>query len=106
MDHVNGVIEMLEGMYNHKTFIKVKSLIMPDIPDSCKDENYNQLVELTHKNNIKITYVSKGNTFNGANYKIDVLWPLENSNKAYAADRNIDDANYLYCMQCKIKEWQ
>lgn len=53
MDHVNGVIEMLEGMYNHKTFIKVKSLIMPDIPDSCKDENYNQLVELTHKNNIK-----------------------------------------------------
>ena len=61
MDHINGVIEMLEGMYNHKTFIKVKSLIMPDIPDSCKDENYNQLVELTHKNNIKITYVSKGN---------------------------------------------
>lgn len=102
MDHVNGVIEMLEGMYNHKTFIKVKSLIMPDIPDSCKDENYNQLVELTHKNNIKITYVSKGNTFNGTNYKIDVLWPLENSNKAYAADRNIDDANYLSTV-CNVK---
>ena len=102
MDHINGVIEMLEGMYNHKTFIKVKSLIMPDIPDSCKDENYNQLVELTHKNNIKITYVSKGNTFNGANYKIDVLWPLENSNKAYAADRNIDDANYLSTV-CNVK---
>ena len=102
-DHVNGIIEMLDGIYNRTTFIKVKNLIMPDIAEAHKDENYKKLVESAYKNNINISYVSKGEKFSGEDYSIDMLWPMDNiGNKAYSEGENTDKSNYLSSV-CNVK---
>ena len=57
LDHISGVMEMMEEA--SKREIQIKQLILPDIDPKSKNENYLRLEEDAQKNNITVTYLHK-----------------------------------------------
>lgn len=76
-DHMNGVYQLLEYKINKENY--VKKLILPDIDDGLKDEQYKELENIAKKQKINVMYFSKGNAINIDNTYIKCLWPIKNA---------------------------
>jgi len=57
-DHLSGIMELLEEIPNGG--IKVDNLILPDVDESSKGENYRALVEKAQEVGVPVSYVSRG----------------------------------------------
>lgn len=58
MDHLSGIIELIED----KSF-KVKMIVLGDITEAEKDDNYQKLVRCAEENGTKVGFVSAGMSF-------------------------------------------
>lgn len=57
-DHISGVLELLEAMPNGG--IKIGTLILPDCPGECRDDNYQELEKAATNAGVKISYIKRG----------------------------------------------
>ena len=55
-DHISGVFEIMDDMENGG--IRIKNLVMPDISEASKGENYKRLINRAKDLNIPVSYIS------------------------------------------------
>ncbi|RKM62942.1 DNA internalization-related competence protein ComEC/Rec2 [Butyrivibrio sp. XB500-5] len=60
-DHISGILEIMDGM--KKGGIKVRMLILPDVSESSRGDNYHSLETMAKELDIPIEYMSKGEGF-------------------------------------------
>lgn len=63
-DHISGVFEIMDDMENGG--IRIKNLVMPDVSDSSKGENYKRLINRAKELNIPVSYISCHDRINSA----------------------------------------
>lgn len=81
-DHVSGIEEILQM---NPTEIKINNIIMPDIADEYRDDNYNQLVEMAKSHGANVLYFKSGdsikecinNSSGATELCFDCLYPYE-----------------------------
>ena len=81
MDHISGVIEILEEGEN--TGLSIGSLILPDIEE--RDENYEKLINIAKSRGIKIMKIREGDRFSIGKADFHCLNPVK--------DRKYSDIN-------------
>ena len=60
-DHISGIFEILDDM--EKGGIRVKQLILPEVAESSRGDNYHKLENRARELNIPITYINTGESF-------------------------------------------
>ncbi len=67
-DHISGLLEIMDDM--EKGGIRIKTLILPDVENSCRGENYKTLQRRAEHLKIKVKYISCGQnfSFSGVNF--------------------------------------
>ncbi|MBE5860129.1 MAG: DNA internalization-related competence protein ComEC/Rec2 [Butyrivibrio sp.] len=75
-DHLSGIIELFEDMSKNRGSIQVKNLILPDIADESKGENYKKLEEYAKNLNIAISYIGRGDKINSGYLYMKCLGPV------------------------------
>lgn len=67
-DHISGVLEIMDDMESGG--IRISTLILPDINEKCRGENYHKLQERAEQLKIKVKYISCGQTvsFRGVSF--------------------------------------
>ncbi|WP_207667215.1 DNA internalization-related competence protein ComEC/Rec2 [Butyrivibrio sp. X503] len=60
-DHISGISELMDGM--EKGGIRVKALVLPDVSDISRGDNYHKLEARAKELKIPVTYLSKGESF-------------------------------------------
>ena len=67
-DHISGAFEIMDDM--EKGGIKIKTLILPDVDEKCRGDNYHKLQERADKLQIKTEYISCGESisFSGISF--------------------------------------
>ncbi len=75
-DHISGILEMLEFMEKRKGSLKIKNLIMPDIDENSKGENYRALIDKAALLGIPVSYIKCGDEINSRNLSIKCIGPL------------------------------
>lgn len=83
LDHISGVIEMIESSANGG--IPIKQLVLPDIDKESKNDNYLRLEEAASKHNIAVTYLHTGENwevpvYKNESVKFECLSPYEGMN--------------------------
>lgn len=63
-DHISGVFEIMDDMENGG--IRIKNLVMPDISEASKGENYKRLINRAKDLNIPVSYISCKDRINSA----------------------------------------
>ncbi|MBO4457266.1 MAG: DNA internalization-related competence protein ComEC/Rec2 [Butyrivibrio sp.] len=61
-DHISGLMEIMDDM--EKGGIRIKRLILPDVSDSSRGDNYRALEQRAAELEIPVSYISAGQTFN------------------------------------------
>lgn len=74
-DHCNGTITLLKEAGHGG--IKVENLILPDIADVSRDENYMTLVNIAEESGIPVAYMSRGQRIMDGEMMLTCLHPLE-----------------------------
>lgn len=72
-DHCNGIKELLEE--GKEQGIQVKRLYLPDVDESVRDENYNELIKSAEENGIPCDFISKGYEFREEDFQLLCLHP-------------------------------
>lgn len=72
-DHCNGIRELLEQ--GRKEGIRIKNLVLPDIAQSAKNEDYLMLVEAAREAEIPVSYVSRGQRLTKGRLTLTCLHP-------------------------------
>ena len=72
-DHVSGILEILEDMDNGG--IRVKMMILPEISDGSKGDNYHKLEIKAYELRIPILYINIGESFSMGNAMFTCLNP-------------------------------
>lgn len=75
-DHISGIFEIMDDMENGD--IKIKNLILPDISDSSKGENYKKLEERAKNLGIPVRYISCGQSLFLKDLELKCLNPKKN----------------------------
>ena len=75
-DHISGVMELFEDM--EKGGIRVKMLILPEIADDSKGDNYYSLEKAAVRNNVPILYINCGEKLNIGGLELFCLNPEKN----------------------------
>ena len=89
-DHYNGITELLEEA--ELEGITLENLVLADIAEECKDEGYQQLLELAQQNGIHVQFLCKGQQFQDGELKIQCLHP----SKGYQAEDLNETSMVLY----------
>ena len=72
-DHMSGMLEILEGIPDHG--ISVGCLILPDIAEEIKGENYRKLEETARQKNVSVSYISRGDEIRSGRLIMECLHP-------------------------------
>ena len=72
-DHMSGMLEILEGIPDHG--ISVGCLILPDIAEEIKGENYRKLEETARQKNVPVSYISRGDEIRSGRLIMECLHP-------------------------------
>lgn len=92
-DHINGYLEMLET--EGESSLKTGCFILPDIPEP--DENYERLVDMAEKKNIRVFKIKSGDSFDIGRVSFRCLNPEKG--------RRFTDMNEAsVCLVLSIKE--
>lgn len=83
IDHVSGIIEILEQ--KQESGIQINNFLLPDPDISLKDETYNYILQLACNNCKKVSYIKQFDVINDKNLKIICLHP-ESGYKAESAN--------------------
>ncbi len=75
-DHVSGIIEMMEEMAKSGGAIRIKNLILPDISESSKGDNYKKLERYAGLLDIPVSYIGRGSVISNKNLYIKCLGPV------------------------------
>ncbi|MBE5844589.1 MAG: DUF4131 domain-containing protein [Butyrivibrio sp.] len=59
-DHMSGILEMMDMMEERRSNIRIKNLILPDINETSKGENYRKLVKRAEELKIPVSYIKQG----------------------------------------------
>ncbi|WP_026495236.1 ComEC/Rec2 family competence protein [Butyrivibrio sp. WCD3002] len=65
-DHMSGIVQMMEMMEERKSNIRIRNLILPDIDDASKGDNYKLLETKAAGLGIRTFYVKQGDEINPA----------------------------------------
>lgn len=84
-DHCSGVIEMFDT-FKHNG-IEIKRLLLPDIPEGYRNENYGILCRSAAENGISVNKMSKGDSASFGGFTIGCLYP---SKKDITGEMNDD----------------
>ena len=72
-DHMSGMLEILEGIPDHG--ISVGRLILPDIAEDIKGENYRNLEETAGQKHVPVSYISRGDAIRSGRLIMECLHP-------------------------------
>lgn len=72
-DHCNGIKELLEE--GEGQGITVRHLVLPDISENARNENYLELVKASEEARIPVSYISRGQMIKSGNLSIKCLHP-------------------------------
>ena len=72
-DHMSGMLEILEGIPDHG--ISVGRLILPDIAENIKGENYRNLEETAGQKHVPVSYISRGDAIRSGRLIMECLHP-------------------------------
>lgn len=89
-DHCNGICEML--VQAQREGITIENLVLPDIAEACKEENYMELVTLAGQQNIPVTYLHTGQSIREGGVTFRCLHPDE----GYASE-DANEASMVLC---------
>lgn len=70
-DHVSGILDLLDTKNNYD--VKIDRIFLPKEKE--QDERYKKIMELASADNIKTTFLGKGNSLHNNNFAITVLSP-------------------------------
>ncbi|MCM1127244.1 MAG: DNA internalization-related competence protein ComEC/Rec2 [Lachnospiraceae bacterium] len=95
-DHCNGIKEILEQ--GEDSGIYVDWLVLPDIEEESKSDEYKSLVEAAKQNHVPVTYISRGQKLQRGELTITCLHPqkgyeTEDAN-AYSMVLELDYGNF------------
>lgn len=79
-DHCNGIAELLEQA--ELEGITVENLVLPDLADECRNEGYEELVDLAGQNGITVQFLHEGQQFQDGELLFQCLHP----SKGYRAE--------------------
>ena len=74
-DHMSGILEMMEKMPTGG--VQIRELILPDIAEQSKGENYRQLESKAKSLHIPIGYISRGEKMQSGKLQMTCLGPVE-----------------------------
>ncbi len=60
-DHISGIFEIMDDM--EKGGIRIKQLILPEVADSSRGDNYHELEQRARNLGISIAYINEGESF-------------------------------------------
>ena len=72
-DHISGLLEIMDDM--EKGGIRVRKLILPEIAEDSRGENYHLLMRRAAELGIPVLYINKGESFNIGNATFTCLNP-------------------------------
>ncbi len=75
-DHISGIFEILDDM--EKGGIRIKQLILPEVAESSRGDNYHKLEYRARELNIPITYINTGESFSLGKAQFTCLNPQLN----------------------------
>jgi competence protein ComEC len=77
-DHMSGILEMMELMEERRSNIRIRNLILPDIDDGSKGDNYRMLEAKAAGLEIPTSYVKQGDELNldSACHRIKCIGPV------------------------------
>ncbi|WP_408070641.1 DNA internalization-related competence protein ComEC/Rec2 [Butyrivibrio sp. JL13D10] len=75
-DHISGILELIDAMSENGS-IRIKNLILPDVSDDSKGDNYRKLVEKALERKIPISYISRGERIFNDSIDIRCLAPIK-----------------------------
>ncbi|BBF43313.1 late competence protein comeC, DNA transport [Lachnospiraceae bacterium KM106-2] len=75
-DHISGLLEMLENPMIYP--IPIKTLLLTDLKQENKDENYKMIEEKAKIAGVKIKYITKGDRLTDGEVTLTCLHPNEN----------------------------
>lgn len=97
-DHVSGLIEILGQ--SDSGDINVKTLVLPNPADSCKDTSYNNLITLADKSHVNIAYINTGDNLGDKYTNFECLNPsvnfISDSANAYSTVLSMTYGNTSY----------
>lgn len=79
-DHCNGIAELLEQA--ELEGITVENLVLPDLVDECRNEGYEELVDLAGQNGVTVQFLHEGQQFQDGELLFQCLHP----SKGYSAE--------------------
>ena len=80
-DHISGLVELIKESDHNG--VKVKNLILPDIP--LRDDVYDQMIRIAGEHKVKVLYITKGNELKLGDVCIKCIYPDAST---IAEDRN------------------
>lgn len=89
-DHCNGICELLT--LSQKEGITIENLVLPDLAEACKEENYMELVTLAGQQNIPVTYLHTGQSIREGGVAFRCMHPDE----GYASEDANEASMVLY----------
>ncbi|WP_026660687.1 DNA internalization-related competence protein ComEC/Rec2 [Butyrivibrio sp. AC2005] len=83
-DHISGIGEFIDNTENVGS-IRIENLILPDISEDAKGENYKALENKALSRGIKVSYIGRDDCINNASIEIRCLGPVK---KMYTDEPN------------------
>ena len=77
-DHMSGILEMLEMTEKRRGSVRIKNLVLPQIADTSKGENYRKLEQMAGRLQIPVSYIKRGDIMQNPDIEIKCLGPVEN----------------------------
>lgn len=90
IDHCNGIISLLEKGKENR--LDIGSLILPDVEEKCRDEQYHRMEELAAEQGIPVQYMSSGEFLEDEGLRLTCVHP----SKGYEADTANEYSLVLY----------
>lgn len=75
-DHISGIIEMLDEMENAGS-ISIKNLILPDVNNASKGDNYRMLELKAAQRGVMISYIGRGDRIVNDSICIECIGPVK-----------------------------
>ncbi|MCR4901939.1 MAG: DNA internalization-related competence protein ComEC/Rec2 [Butyrivibrio sp.] len=74
-DHFSGMLELIED--TQKGGIAIDNLILPEVSEDSKGDNYKRLCRAAEDNNIKISYIKRGDILSQQGVLLKCLGPVQ-----------------------------
>ncbi len=75
-DHLSGITELFEEMGKSRGCIKIGNLILPDVDEKTKGDNYRKLEHYAHKYNVPVSYIGRGDEIKNNRVYMKCIGPV------------------------------